>query len=94
VYVRRTADFLRSKVGKSEFGVVLREMLRRAGAQREGMYLAVTGPSYETEAECVAFRDGWGADAVGMSTAPEVIVAKKQGYAGGWHVVYYEQDWS
>lgn len=44
-----------------------------------GKYLALTGPSYETEAECIAFRDGLMADAVGMSTAPEVIVARNRG---------------
>lgn len=41
---------------------------------REGVYLATTGPSYETPAEVRAFRH-WGVDAVGMSTIPEVIVA-------------------
>ncbi len=46
---------------------------------RTGKYLAVTGPTYETEGECLAFRDGMGADAVGMSTAPEVIVARNRG---------------
>lgn len=40
---------------------------------REGVYLACTGPSYETPAEIKTFR-GMGADNVGMSTAPEVIV--------------------
>lgn len=42
---------------------------------REGVYLASQGPSYETPAEYKYFRC-IGADAVGMSTIPEVIVAR------------------
>ena len=44
----------------------------------EGIYLAVTGPSYETPAEIRAFRT-WGADVVGMSTVSEVIAASHMG---------------
>ena len=42
---------------------------------KSGVYLGVTGPSYETPAEYKYFRS-IGADAIGMSTVPEVIVAR------------------
>lgn len=44
----------------------------------KGIYIGVTGPSLETKAECAAFAT-WGADLVGMSTVPEVIVARHCG---------------
>lgn len=61
----------------------LRRSLARAARSlrirlTEGVYLAVSGPSYETPAEVRAFRR-WGADAVGMSTVPEALVARQHG---------------
>jgi len=50
---------------------------QRAGLElRKGVYAMVGGPAYETQAE-VAFLRMIGADAVGMSTAPEVTVARQ-----------------
>lgn len=48
------------------------------GEIHEGTYAMVTGPNYETRAECRALRI-LGADLVGMSTIPEVLVARHSG---------------
>ena len=55
------------------------KLAKELGIQlQQGVYLASTGPSYETPAEYKYFRT-IGADAVGMSTIPEVIAARHAG---------------
>ena len=60
-------------------GKRLKAAARKAKVRlHEGVYLAVSGPTYETPAEIRAFRR-LGADAVGMSTVPEVLMARYGG---------------
>ena len=65
------------------YDVALRKTLREVALAsgiplREGVYAGLLGPSYETPAE-VRMLEHIGADAVGMSTVPEVIVARAIG---------------
>lgn len=65
-YSKAYRDIARAESGK--LGITL----------REGIYAALSGPSFETPAE-IRFFQMAGADMVGMSTVPEVIVARHMG---------------
>ena len=65
------------------YDLQLRQLAQHVATQskltlHEGVYAFVGGPSFETPAE-IRFLQGIGADAVGMSTAPEVVVARHAG---------------
>ena len=62
-----------------EYLEIARQTARREDIRlREGVYLAISGPSFATRAELRAYRT-IGADAIGMSTVHEVTVARHQG---------------
>jgi purine-nucleoside phosphorylase len=64
---------------ESELVSLAREVAAAQGITlREGVYCMLSGPAFESAAEIRMLRV-WGADAVGMSTAPEVIVAIHSG---------------
>lgn len=70
-----TSDPFRYNLQK--YATKVRELANEAGLiTRQGTYLFVKGPNYETKAEVRAFRF-MGADAVGMSTVPELIEASR-----------------
>jgi purine-nucleoside phosphorylase len=65
------------------YDAALRQLARQAAQEediplREGVYAFVAGPSYETPAE-LRLLQLVGGDAVGMSTVPEVVVARHAG---------------
>ena len=62
-----------------EYINILKEIMTNVmGYYREGVYAYMKGPTYETPAEIRALRT-LGADAVGMSTVPEAVVAHHSG---------------
>jgi purine-nucleoside phosphorylase len=68
-----------SEAYSTEYRKIAKETARGLGFEmREGVYAAVSGPSYETPAE-IRYLRTIGADLVGMSTVPETIVANHAG---------------
>ena len=68
-----------SKAYTPEYREIAHKVADKLGIKLDdGVYIGVTGPSYETPAEIRAYKT-LGADAVGMSTVPEVIIAAHSG---------------
>ena len=68
-----------SEVYSRRMGQVVRKEAEKLGIPlKEGVYIQLTGPAYETPAEIRMFRS-LGADAVGMSTVCEAIAARHMG---------------
>jgi purine-nucleoside phosphorylase len=68
-----------SQVYDSALGEIVDAAANRCGERiSHGIYLATSGPGYETPAEIEAYR-AWGADAVGMSTVPEAVLGNAAG---------------
>lgn len=68
-----------SEAYSKEYRAVAKSVAATLGIElHEGVYAALLGPSYETPAE-IRYLRAIGADMVGMSTAPEAIVANHQG---------------
>ncbi|MGH9838801.1 MAG: purine-nucleoside phosphorylase [Blastocatellia bacterium] len=68
-----------TEVYSREYRRIARESAAEMGINlREGVYMSLQGPNYETPAEIRMMRI-LGADAVGMSTVPEAIVASQMG---------------
>jgi xanthosine phosphorylase len=68
---------------ENAYDLGLQEIMEKSAAKlniplHKGVYISTLGPSFETPAEIRAFKQ-WGADAVGMSVVPEVILARHSG---------------
>ena len=62
-----------------DLGAKMKATARSAGITlHEGVYVAFRGPSFETPAE-IRMVQGWGADAVGMSSVPDCLIARHGG---------------